>query len=161
VPRPFYRSRLFWLGLPGLVFLLWTWWDSGQHFSGVTWQRPSETIEINVAAGRLCMVSYRDPDEGAGQLPAPVQYSVDRRVMITASLPEAGVRPRQFDTPRAIERLTGSAEDDPFGASYETRGIEVACWLLLLVYLFLWSTALLTWQRRKSRLLKLHAAPLP
>ena len=24
--RPWYRSRLFWLGLPGLVFLLWLWW---------------------------------------------------------------------------------------------------------------------------------------
>lgn len=159
MPRPVYRSRLFWLGLPGLVFLLWTWWDSGQHFSGVTRQRPSETLEINVAAGRLCMVSYRDLDEGAGHPPAPVQYNVDRRV-ITASH-EAGARPRQFDTPRAIERLTGSAEDDPFGVSYETRGIEVACWLLVLVYLFLWSTALLTWQRRKSRLFRLHPATPP
>jgi hypothetical protein len=27
-PRPFYRSRLFWLGIPGLVFLLWAWWIS-------------------------------------------------------------------------------------------------------------------------------------
>ena len=24
-PKPFYRSRLFWLGLPGLMFLLWFW----------------------------------------------------------------------------------------------------------------------------------------
>jgi hypothetical protein len=158
--RPVHRSRLFWLGLPGLVFLIWTWWDSGQHFAGLTWQRRSETMEINVAAGRLCMVSYRDLDEGAGQLPAPVQYNVERRV-ITASLPDSGARPRQFDTPRAIECLTGSAEDDPFEVTYETRGIEVACWLLVLVYLFLWSTALLTWQCRKSRRLKLHAAPPP
>jgi hypothetical protein len=26
--RPWYRSRLFWLGLPGLVFLMWLWRDS-------------------------------------------------------------------------------------------------------------------------------------
>jgi hypothetical protein len=31
--RPFYRSRLFWLGLPGLVFLLWAWVDSYWHVS--------------------------------------------------------------------------------------------------------------------------------
>jgi hypothetical protein len=27
------RSRAFWLGLPGLVFLLWGWWVSMGHFS--------------------------------------------------------------------------------------------------------------------------------
>jgi hypothetical protein len=29
------RSRAFWFGLPGLVFLLWGWWMSTEHYSGV------------------------------------------------------------------------------------------------------------------------------
>ncbi len=28
-----FRSRAFWFGLPGLVFLLWGWWVSMGHFS--------------------------------------------------------------------------------------------------------------------------------
>ncbi len=34
-PRPFYRSRLFWLGLPGLVFLLWGWEISIEYYSHI------------------------------------------------------------------------------------------------------------------------------
>jgi hypothetical protein len=30
-----FRSRAFWFGVPGLVFLLWGWWDSMGDRSGV------------------------------------------------------------------------------------------------------------------------------
>ena len=49
-PRPFYRSRLFWLGLPGLVFLLWFGHGSGVGFGGT---RPWAIVQT---AGDLLVV---------------------------------------------------------------------------------------------------------
>lgn len=34
-PRPIFRSMSFWLGIPGLLFLLWTWHDSLTHDAGL------------------------------------------------------------------------------------------------------------------------------
>lgn len=34
-PKPFHRSMTFWLGLPGLLFLLWSWHDSMTHDAGI------------------------------------------------------------------------------------------------------------------------------
>lgn len=34
-PKPLHRSLSFWLGLPGLLFLLWSWHDSMTHDAGI------------------------------------------------------------------------------------------------------------------------------
>ena len=41
--RPWYRSRLFWLGVPGLVFLIWLWADSenSKTYYSLRWKTPS------------------------------------------------------------------------------------------------------------------------
>lgn len=35
-----FRSRAFWFGVPGLVFLLWGWWVARSHESGVGFWGP-------------------------------------------------------------------------------------------------------------------------
>ena len=35
--RPWYRSRLFWLGIPGLVFLLWSWFAYPRRGMDLIW----------------------------------------------------------------------------------------------------------------------------
>ena len=34
-----FRSRAFWFGIPGLVFLSWSWMDSMSHYSGLSYPR--------------------------------------------------------------------------------------------------------------------------
>ena len=43
---PFHRSLLFWFGACGLVFLLWTWWDSMSFESSLHWRSPSKASEF-------------------------------------------------------------------------------------------------------------------
>jgi hypothetical protein len=42
---------------------------------------------------------------------------------------------------------------------WSQKSSSISYWLLLLVYLAAWLTMLGFWQRRKARLLKLHAVP--
>ena len=50
-----FRSRAFWLGVPGLVFLVWGWWVSMGHVSEIGFTGPSRwwiaqnTGEVNVS----------------------------------------------------------------------------------------------------------------
>ena len=53
IARPVYRSRLFWLGVPGLVFLLWVWWDSGGRVSYAKWVRGNTVDDVRVTGGRV------------------------------------------------------------------------------------------------------------
>ncbi len=48
-----------------------------------------------------------------------------------------------------------------FDPHLRLRTFSFAYWFLLLAYLALWLPIFSFWQRRKSRLLKLHAAPPP
>lgn len=138
--HPFYRSRLFWLGLPGLAFLLWLW--GVDPFSTVTLDRGTSRVTVSTGRRQVRIVTYTSaaPISVAGHtgtahrpLPAPLfPPAVKRTVLVVDS--GSGVR-----------------------ATY----LSVASWLLLLVYLGVWAALLTGWQRRKSRLLKAAAAPLP
>ena len=43
-PRPFHRSRLFWLGLPGLIFLTWVWLGTRHHLAWVQKGTPAALV---------------------------------------------------------------------------------------------------------------------
>lgn len=138
--RPFYRSRLFWLGLPGMVFLLWGW-IAGINAS-LEYFQPATRYGVQAGHSKLSFYSSNHPaeffhypagtwdfrvhSEARGSLLAPGIVWVDERVL-----------------------------------GYGARGIEIAAWTIFLTYIVIWMSSLAGWQRRKSRLLKLHASPPP
>jgi hypothetical protein len=95
--RPFYRSRLLWLGLPGLLFLLWTWEKSNvvriKTFVQPGWVWSSQ--------GKLC---WHDVDVAAGDWEVAVDY---REGVLSVRPREEVVTFCGFVTPRGyISRTT-------------------------------------------------------
>ena len=163
--RPWYRSRLFWLGIPGLLFLLWGWWDSGMHYSQFTAAAPIQ-IQLDASRGWL-MVSWQ-PRRVSSQW----TFMSDRWPMDLdeEASKESAPRSRQFDLAPAFS-LRKEAEEvainDPLlppGSTYvpyvEWR-IQVAFWLLVLGYLLSAILLIGGWQRRKASVLKSSASPPP
>ncbi len=129
-PRPFYRSRLFWLGLPGLVFLLWGWWMSMGYFSGMM-----------VGHGSLFVMQAKASIVAGWVVTSPIDWTV-------------------FDSTH--EQLTVSdVEELPVMRELIANGSYalIPYYLPVLAYTATWLLTLAWWQRRKSRLLKLHTAP--
>ena len=50
-----FRSRAFWFGVPGLVFLLWGWWVSMGHLSVASYGSGRNEWMIGQSAGELVM----------------------------------------------------------------------------------------------------------
>lgn len=155
--RPWYRSRLFWLGLFGLVFLLWCWWDSMEHATWVSLSMdatPSGVSEFSLTSGfsEVSFSSYEDPFVPSGS-PPPLEFG---RFSIAAFLQgsdahaeflgrwENWFRPPLGRTPYgSIDPFAppGSPPVDPC----------IAYWLLVLIYLGVCSLVLVGWQRWKRR----------
>jgi hypothetical protein len=161
--RPWHRSRLFWLGLPGLVFLLWAWGESNVV-------RLKTLVEpgwgwVWSSQGKLCWhdvngdtsdwevtVDYREgslsvrPQEEfviACGFPAPRGYIGRTPVMIAER--------RWFPPPRW--------EAVQLDASSSCRLVSLPYWLLTGSYAGLWLGGLSGWQRRKARLMKIPPPP--
>ena len=132
-PRPFYRSRLFLLGLPGLVFMLWGWWLSMGHVSRVK-------FEGNVFIGQMGgeVFAWSDP---SGWTMGGIFRSEHRDM--------TGEEMRELKNWWAAETETARS----------LRVVYIPYYWLVLAYAATWLLTLALWQRRKSRLLKLHAAP--
>jgi hypothetical protein len=130
-PRLFYRSRLFWLGLPGLVFLLWGWWISLSHFSRVGFS----TLGIAQATGDV-FAHWRSGTPlswggfSTGHMEIPAETARDLKATIS-------VWPQQ----------------DP---NWHT--VIIPYYAVVLAYVAPWLLVVAWWQRRKRRILKLHTA---
>ena len=145
--RPWYRSRLFWLGLPGLVFMLWAWGDSTRHVSSLSWASNvwgfyartwGNSLELDLYHSvypgmRSNLDFYRWP---LSRLSTPVEHP----------LFPAGVR-------------FGTSHNASNGLT--TRILVIALWLMITAYTAVWLGALACWQRRKARLSRRAAAELP
>jgi len=138
--RPWYRSRLFWLGIPGLLFLLWGWVD---------WSAPpSLTVKIGNSrviagnsAGALRMVWATNPS-GTGM----------------AISGRTGTRAPDLINPfpPAIRHWKVNL---PGGSRFIT--VTIGYWFLIIVYLPLWLGVLAGWQRHKVRLVKTEPGAAP
>jgi len=163
-PRPFYRSRLFWLGPPGLLFLLWAWWKSNvERFEAVT---PSSG-RVWSSQGKLF---WHDAYAAPGDWVIAVDY---REGILSVRPQEEFVTNCWFGSPLGVIRRTTvmNAERRWFppvrwevkqlNASSSYRLISLPYWLLTGSYAGLWLGGLSAWQRRKTRLLRVSADPLP
>jgi hypothetical protein len=184
--RPFYRSRSFWFGLPGLVFLLWGWWDSGKRYSEMAWVMPNSFVAIYQHQGRVCFV-ITDKAPGAGrafsgsgvefhQGDRPAYWHGGGVEVLISGLFGATTAERSIDREEAkarryyapgLYRLRWGLFYHPvphYGGSspslnYREWGAE--WWLVVSAYGVLFSLFIVARQRRKSRILKLHSAPPP
>ena len=135
--RPWYRSRLCWLGIPGLLFLLWISLGDpyrychfrvrlGEYDVGFTDRLRHAHLRLNI------------PKDGTLE-PLAIEFTKPR-------IFRSGDDPGLF--PRAISRSTGW-NSRPSRSEVE---LAIAYWFLTLAYLAVWSVLLMGWQRRKARL---------
>ena len=175
--RPWYRSRFFWAGIPGLLFLLWAWWDSGAYHSHATSMGKGGLYELNasLAEGSLEVKwKRRDPLSVTG----PSIFSAGRWKL--SDDPHSGLlvtpRPRQFDVARSlwIEKEMDGLGKNPAAAGWVPspgRKLPVAklvhfegaiaLWLLVLVYLLAGTLFLACWQYWKARRRERRGGPRP
>lgn len=154
--RPWYRSRLFWLGLPGLVFMLWLWlakadqvFAFGHH--AITGSTGSTFRSISTSDGSINQTTLRYNwvsrarrgfhwrgfhHSGAGLAPEKITY---------------------FPRPFAIIRKTSW----PVEEALVQREIRLAWWVVISAYTAVWLGAVAGWQRRKARISQRAAAELP
>ncbi len=139
MPRPWFRSRLFWLGAVCLIFLVWAWRDSGAHAAGIQWGNPGRLYTVAHFKSSLRFVV--SPTTAASIRPGFSSYRNE-------TPDEYRLRPRPLGFGFAEVVLVRARED-----AEEENGVVVhfAYWLLVLIFLILWLTALIGWQRRKIR----------
>jgi hypothetical protein len=138
--HPWYRSRLFWLGLPGLLFLLWTW--LGCSIAGwVGWMTDDYFPIVGHYDGSISVEWMEDLGMGF----------------------EFGDKGLRWDyVPNGERGLWSPAaqfqrKEEP-GTQRRTR-LMIADWTMVLAYLSAWWLIYRWWQRRKARLLKVSTAP--
>ena len=134
--RPWYRSWLFWFGLPGLAMLLWLWLDT-----------PARHFEVKVMGGNSCL---RVADSSR-----LLEIGWTRDSSLSSPLKVEGfhlIRDQDRLFPPALWLSAYGGDHD------QIRKWFVAYWLLILAYLPLWLGGVAWWQRRKKRLLKASTA---
>jgi hypothetical protein len=134
--RPWYRSRLFWVGFPGLAMLLWLWLE-----------RPMRHFEVKAMWGNR---AWHVADSSR-----LLEVGWDRR-----SSPYIPSKVEIYRWQRSEDRLFPPALWlSAYGDKLEwDRRWFVAWWLLIAGYIPLWLCGVAWWQRRKRRLLNASAA---
>lgn len=150
--RPWYRSRLFWLGIPGFLFLLWAWRSS--NFTGH--QLTLGSWELYSTQGKVLAWSKQSDIEN--------DFHLDYRtaeVFVEWIAPNTPTRARMI-VPLAAAYPIPPGEQCWFAAPrwrsltlnpnafYRLRVLPY--WLLTGGYAALWLGGLAAWQRRKERL---------
>lgn len=139
-PLPFYRSRMFWLGIPVLLFLLWGWWHSMQFLT--LWAKKSSwgDVELESFRGSLRVNLLRGKG-GAWRGTAGFYH-----------LPVTEVNYIPEPYPAVPRYVTFTSMQDPkAGSAYH---LTLAHWFLISLYAAAWGGAYVMWQRRKRRLMK-------
>ncbi len=130
-----YSSRLFWFGLPGLLFLIWAWW---------AYLRTAHSISCGTEKAEYCL-GWGDSD---------VAFVINRRESYTGleGSPELGFYTRQEPLGPEDETILFKPalylDSDRFG-------IFVGQWVVVVVYTVLWLGGVALWQRRKFRIERL------
>jgi hypothetical protein len=133
----FYRSRLFWLGVPGLVFLLWVWWDSGRYRNYAEWTRGKQDHVVWVVEGYVRWVATTRVDS----------TSVKNSFYYDRTEWKGG----WFEVRQLFSWHSGSAPDIGIAGLVK---VEVALWGVVAGYGVMWLGAVWWWQRRKLRVMK-------
>lgn len=166
--RSWYRSRLFWLGIPGLLFLLWGWgqsnvnrtrflvrpgWIASSH-GRLFWYDVVAGYSLDHQVTYEALVDFR---EGQVQVIARpgigvnIVCGVPARRFHPYSLP---VKPKEHCWFPPLRW-----ESKRFDASLYYRWVAVPYWMVTGGYATLWLGGLSAWQRRKARFMKALSPP--
>lgn len=145
--RPWYRSRLFWLGVMGLVFLLWLWVDSMRYDTMIDvywkdhgWGFFSAFSELKAGAA---IDPFFVPTGG-------LDFEVFRsRVYLGPDVDYTSVDP--FENSIWPGTLAEAMFPGALGRPSAVHTLGLAYWLITLVYLSGWAGSLIVWQRWKRR----------
>lgn len=146
--RPFYCSRLFWLGIPGLLFLLLAWGRSNFSSTHAWFPRAIYSWQAESVSGGVQWWHKESRIIPGPEWDPPPRYSV----WTNEVSPD---HRRWFKWP--IWRKESYSE---LGQTHY-RFHSLPYWLLTIGYTSFWLGGVVTWQRRKSRLFKLHSATPP
>ena len=140
-PPPIHRSRLAWLALPGLIFLLWAWLNDPAYynFAGIT--LGDHTLMLLDDGGLATIDLHIYPP---GQWTAPGFFH-DRwqNEGLTGFLPPAF----RFEN-----------KTTPYHTGFS---LHLSYWLLTLLYLATLTATHLGWSRRHARLATTATAAIP
>ena len=145
--RPWHRSRLFWLGLPGILFLLWAWFLLDDYWL-VRWTRQFGSTQIACQAGAIVLthstIEIPPPDSQVTVDP----YPPSAQGFTQQTGPVSRAHRKYFTWPlehKVVPTFAGAP-------NYHSRQITLPFWFLVPVYLAAWLTTLYFWQRRRSSL---------
>ena len=132
-PRPLHRSRLFWLGLPALIFLAWVWLGTRPDFLWMQKGTPAALVLLGTDSGSYRLAWTR-------RLSPSVRFtSTSLRKVIDTQAP-APLFPPAF-----------SHRTDESPGIRRTSEIRIAHWLALAAYTLLWLTTSALWQHHKRK----------
>ncbi len=134
--RPWYRSRLFWLGIPGLMFLMWLWWFFPPRVFSLDVN--GRTYEVRAFRFVVEFTWSEYPHTKTGDVAVfPIEEEMDRL--------ETGdhLLKRDFQV---------------WPGGHQIDYVSMRAWLPCAVYAVCWLIPLSLWQRRKARLIRRAAA---
>ncbi len=145
-PRRWHRSRLFWLGLVPLGFLIWLWFRSYLSPSTLEIGAPARAIQFTLINGALVGPESSFPDPFASDSPLRVEHwkvgapqRTDLRIFPPAFVArrsvvhEVEVSYEPFIEPGGDLALLEVS--DPFAPYVETHPSRTALWLTVSIYL--------------------------
>ncbi|MEK7949788.1 hypothetical protein [Luteolibacter soli] len=156
-----FRSRAFWFGMPGLVFLLWAWVDSGKYDSTLIAAKGQRFVSVSQQFGYL-----------------QIQDSLYDKLLPTGvtrtRTPRADPSPSWLPMPAENARIPRFRHDELrpgwIGVRYNTERMSsdfltLPHWFLLSLYLLPWA-AVVAWRWRRfrratERMASMPAGPLP
>lgn len=144
MPRPWYRSRLFGLGLLPLVFLLWAWRDAAKYDTSYAWNGPADYLTIWQGPSG---VGWMRADKSKASVSVLFQNSGGFERESCEVWSYQGV-PQWVGLPFAAPRPFWK-QDDKNG--WTLWGGYLPHWLLVGAWSCVWLGALAGWQRYKRR----------
>ncbi|MEK7950741.1 hypothetical protein [Luteolibacter soli] len=147
--RAFFRSRICWLGIPGFLFFLWAWQESGHYDTGAEIRIENRgRVYVRQRGGEVMWYWFwNSPEMDRGSTRHHPLFKVVRRETPEDTLPALGWFGFWF--PKPFHHTHQVYVDLP------GRGCSVfivSHWLLLIAYSASWGAFFLWRQRRKKRL---------
>jgi hypothetical protein len=133
-PPPFYRTFVFWCGLPVLLALLWGWLAFPTRGSEIRWGQPGKLYSIGDYS-RVIVI-------GVGTHPGTIVHPHGLSYLSSATSPGAWSEDGDYFPSAWTTRLV----DMP--TLYQSRGFSIAYWFLIACHLAVWLPLLVWWQRR-------------
>jgi hypothetical protein len=133
-----YRSRVFWFGLPGLVLLMFMWFGYPRSFHEAQWDTHHVRRSVGFGEGAVGFYVHTNSHwRGIEDISRGPGFHLDGYEVESGE--EAPLFGPAFHSGSRVDSFRG----------YTT--VEFSLWFIVLLYLVLWLGTLVWWQRRRYR----------